>query len=270
MRTGPVLAAFRRMFGQTPAGEPLAYPGLEGGQVVYAVGDIHGRADLLAMVFEAIDHDIAHDDAAGHGARDIVEIYLGDYVDRGPQSRLVIDMLIERRHDHHAVCIAGNHEAVFFGLLRGEGAYADWAPLGGRETVLSYGLTPGDLAAMAPAEQLAALTAAVPEDHRRFFASLVLNRVVGPYTFVHAGIRPGVPIEEQSARDLMWIRRDFIDKDVALDTIVVHGHTPMPEPDFRPYRINIDTGAYASGRLTCLKIDAEGPLVLLTTGAPTG
>lgn len=260
-----MLRELKRIFGRSGAGLSPHYPGLPDGQVVYAIGDIHGRADLLAGVFAAIDEDISTDRAAGSMAAPL-EIYLGDYVDRGPQSRQVIDMLIARQAERRATFLAGNHESVFFRLLRGEGTYEDWTPLGGRETLLSYGLAPPDLVAMAPAERLAALQAAVPEAHRAFFASLALSLSVGPYVFVHAGIRPDVPMEEQSARDLLWIRRDFLDAEQPLGAIVVHGHTPVPEPDFRPYRINIDTGAYMTNRLTCLKIDGGGPLVLTGHG----
>lgn len=262
-----MLGALKRIFGRPGQGAMPDYPGLQDNLVVYAIGDIHGRADLLAGVFAVIDEDVAADREAG-GTHETLEIYLGDYVDRGPQSAQVVDMLIERRDSRRAVFLAGNHESVFFGLLRGEGTYEDWAPLGGRETLLSYGLAPADIAALAPAERLAALQAAVPEAHRAFFAALVLSRVVGPYAFVHAGIRPDVPIEAQSARDLLWIRREFLDCDRPFGAIVIHGHTPVPEPDFRPYRINIDTGAYMTNRLTCLKIDAIGPVIL--TGAGDG
>jgi serine/threonine protein phosphatase 1 len=269
---GPfVLAALKRIFGRpAPAAGQPTYPGLPDNRVVYAVGDIHGRADLLAATFAAIDDDVAADRAGG-ATHETLEIYLGDYVDRGPQSRQVVDLLIERKRTRRMVCLAGNHESVFFRLLRGEATFDDWSPLGGRETLMSYSLSPTGLMALEPAARLAALHAAVPEAHRAFFAALTLSRVVGPYVFVHAGIRPAVPIEAQNPRDLMWIRREFLDCEAPLGAIVVHGHTPVPEPDFRPYRINIDTGAYMTGRLTCLKIDAEGPLVLGGTAAnPSG
>jgi serine/threonine protein phosphatase 1 len=237
---------------------------------VYAIGDIHGRADLLIATFAAIDSDRKTDEARGIDPRLVTEVYLGDYVDRGSHSRQVIDLLIERQRQRSIVCLAGNHESVFFDLLSGNGAYEEWLPFGGRETILSYGLSPTDLAAMSAADRLTAIQTAVPTEHRSFLASLVLSWTTGEYVFVHAGVRPGVTIEDQSPRDLLWIRGQFLDSEVSLGAIVVHGHTPVAEPDFRRYRINIDTGAYLSGRLTCMKIDAEGPVLLPTSPRTAG
>lgn len=257
-----MIGVLRRFLGRAGSARSTAsYPGLPDGRVVYAIGDLHGRADLLAQTFAAIDADRQY-----APEREVSEIYLGDYIDRGPESARVLDMLIARRQRAGVLCLAGNHESVLLDLLNGRGDYEAWAALGGRETLLSYGLSPVEHAALAERERREALRQAVPAAHVAFLATLLLSHHNGPYFFAHAGIRPGVALDAQTPRDLLWIRRAFLDFDGALPAIVVHGHTPTPEPAFCAYRINIDTGAYMTNRLTCLRIDAHGPALLDTAG----
>lgn len=220
---------------------------------VYAVGDIHGRADLLEEVLKRIDADLARSPPQGS-----IEIFLGDYIDRGPASRQVLDRLIERQNAGRSVFLKGNHETYMIDFAANPLIFDEWKRLGGLETLLSYGLAPS--AAPGPAEQIqlaAAFQRALPESHRRFLDSLKLSYTCGDYFFVHAGIRPGIPLKEQHESDLLWIRRDFLLSDQDFSKIIVHGHSRTPEPDIRPNRINIDTGAYTTGRLTCLVLEND-------------
>ncbi len=224
------------------------------GTRLYVVGDIHGRADLLARVQEMIQRD-----AENAPERRKVVVYLGDYVDRGPHSAQVIDRLIERPLSAadaavEEVHLIGNHEAMMLSFLDDPREGPLWLLNGGDATMASYGL---DLAA--PGARLGsldalseALRAAVPAPHRRFLAELAYWHREGGYLMVHAGIRPGVPVEQQSARDLLWIRGEFLESDVDHGVMVVHGHTIVERPQVRPNRIGIDTGARFTGCLTCL------------------
>jgi serine/threonine protein phosphatase 1 len=217
---------------------------------VYAVGDIHGRADLLTGVFDRIDADRA----ASPPCR-VIEIYLGDLIDRGPASRGVIDLLIERGSRREIVCLKGNHEDLALRFLVDPSLFGTWTKLGGRETLMSYGLTPL-VRGLDEQEALArAFGAALPPAHRSFLMALPVFHACGDFLFVHAGIKPGVAFERQREIDLLWIRDEFLDWDAPFEKMIVHGHTPVLEADFRHNRINIDTGAYATGKLTCLRIE---------------
>jgi serine/threonine protein phosphatase 1 len=220
---------------------------------IYAIGDVHGRADLLDQILERIDTQLAADPICRP-----VEIYLGDYIDRGPASREVLDRLIARSQERETVCLKGNHETYVDGFLSNPAIFNEWRHLGGLETLLSYGLTPA--ANMGWAEQTrtaAAFRQAIPESHHRFLAGLISSFTCGDYFFVHAGVRPGIPLQKQHEEDLLWIRQDFLLCEENFSKIVVHGHTPVREPDIRPNRINIDTGAYATGQLTCLILEGN-------------
>ena len=246
------------MFGWFKAGAaPLSeYPTLPAGERIYAVGDIHGRSDLLDRLHRAIDADKA-------GTSDVAtEIYLGDYVDRGPDSAGVIDRLLRRSATTATVRLRGNHEALFDGFLAGSVDPDEWRPVGGFETLLSYGL---DVRSLAHAPRQIWVDAArdvVPREHRAFLSGLDVAFAAYGYYFAHAGIRPGIPLDDQAVDDLLWIRDAFLGDGRDHGAIVVHGHTPMMEPEFRPNRINLDTGAYATGRLTCLMIDRHGPRLI--------
>lgn len=243
----------------------LEYPGLSEGLVVYAVGDVHGRSDLLADLHEAIDAE-----PRPPGTLEI-EVYLGDYVDRGPDSRGVVDLLIERAARRRLVLLRGNHEIFFERFLAGGLSPHAWCRFGGEATLLSYGIDPADLAGAAAEEWIAAARRRIPPSHVAFLNALTRSFSVEGYFFAHAGIRPGTPLEDQSVDDLCWIRSEFLSDERDFGAVVVHGHTPTILPEFRHNRIDVDTGAYATDCLTCLVIDGTGPGALLQsfTGAPT-
>jgi serine/threonine protein phosphatase 1 len=220
---------------------------------IYAIGDVHGRADLLARVLAGIDADVA-----AYPALRVVEVLLGDYIDRGPQSREVLDMLVARSQRRRMVCLKGNHETYIPDFLRNPAILEQWRHFGGLETLISYGVTPFINTDQQRQRELAgAFLRALPEGHRRFLAGLKTSFACGDYFFVHAGVRPGIPLSQQHERDLLWIREDFLLHEESFGKIVIHGHTPVAEPDIRPNRINIDTGAYATGHLTCLVLEGE-------------
>jgi serine/threonine protein phosphatase 1 len=225
-------------------------PSLPEGVRVYAVGDIHGRADLLADLFNRIDADRANSPPIR-----AIEIYLGDLIDRGPASRTVIDLLTERQERRQIVCLKGNHEELALRFLADPSLFGTWARLGGRETLMSYGLTPRVRNFDEEAALARAFGSALPPGHRVFLTGLPVFYTSGDFLFVHAGIKPGVALDRQREIDLLWIRDEFLDWDAPFEKMVVHGHTPVLEPEFRSNRINIDTGAYATGKLTCLRIE---------------
>ena len=235
-----------------------AYPPGPEGRALYAIGDIHGRSDCLASAHALIDRDIAR-----LGRRDrAVEIYVGDYVDRGPDSKGVIDRLIERSGTTRMVLLRGNHEIVMESFLRGLTPFENWRNLGGLETILSYGVDARALLRRGGTIRPRDLAEKLPVSHIRFLSALENVRQVGRYCFVHAGLRPGVAVEKQSVEDLAWIREDFLNFAGDFGFIVVHGHTPVTAIELLPNRVNIDTGAYATNRLSVIRIDAQGLSVL--------
>lgn len=223
---------------------------------IYAVGDIHGRADLLVDAIARIDDDLAR-----RPIRHAVEVYLGDYIDRGPDSKTVIDLLSVRLVKHHAVCLRGNHEALMEDFLRDPVNRDPWLQLGGMQTLASYGinLRPG---IDTEADTRRRFWHAFPRAHEVFLQCLRYSFCCGDFLFVHAGIRPGIPIGQQNAHDLLWIRHEFLGSSQHHGKFVVHGHTPVPHPDIRQNRMNIDTGAWRSGTLTCVAIEGSAILVL--------
>jgi len=228
-------------------------PKVADGVRVYAIGDVHGRADLLEQVFARIDADLRSTPAARP-----IEVLLGDYVDRGPASRQVIERLIGRRGERETVCLKGNHETFVPEFLQDPATLPDWQRYGGLETLMSYGLTPARNAdAGARAELAAAFAQALPAAHLAFLRGLKPTFTCGDFFFVHAGVRPGVALAKQQESDLLWIREDFLLHEEPFGKIIVHGHTPVGQPDIRPNRINIDTGAYATNTLTCLVLEAD-------------
>jgi serine/threonine protein phosphatase 1 len=244
----------RRTAGRSDARSP--YPVLPKGRVVYAIGDIHGRSDLLDHIHATIDA------ASQHSDEEITEIYLGDYVDRGPDSRGVVERLISRRDRHDIVCLRGNHEEMFEAFLHGELLVEEWQPAGGIETLMSYGVDPRALAYAPNEAWLEAALRQVPASHHDFIVRLPDSHRIGDYFFAHAGVRPGVALDLQSTDDLLWIRDAFLGDRSDYGAVVVHGHTPTQEAEFHHNRINLDTGAYITSRLTCLRIDADGPQIL--------
>ena len=230
-----------------------AYPSIDAKTVIYAVGDIHGRADLLARMHEAIERDWR-----ARPAERRLEIYLGDYVDRGPDSAAVIAMLRARTRKSRLMPLSGNHEAMLLRFLDGRISDREWLDWGGAATALSYGVNPSKEAILS-----AALSRAVPLDDVRFLRAMRPSFRYGPYFFAHAGVLPGKPLEEQVPDDLLWIRKPFLDHAGPFGAVVVHGHTPNAEPEFKPNRINLDTGAYATHCLTCLRIDSRGAALVV-------
>jgi Calcineurin-like phosphoesterase len=228
-------------------------PRLPEGVRIYAIGDIHGRLDLLGQLMSRIDANLSKNPVGR-----AIEVYLGDYIDRGPASRQVIDRLIERSHKRNTVFLKGNHETYVPEFIANPSILNDWRQYGGLETLMSYGLQPQINAD--PAEQIAlakALAFMLPRSHQEFFTRLPLCLICGDFFFVHAGVKPRVPFKHQREKDLLWIREDFLLFEHEFERVVVHGHTPVHEPDIRPNRINIDTGAYATGRLTCLVLERD-------------
>jgi serine/threonine protein phosphatase 1 len=233
--------------------EPPKKPRVPSGRRIYAVGDIHGRADLLSDLLMRIDDDLRTRPIA-----DSIQVFLGDYIDRGPNSRQVIDLLIARQQRCDVLFLKGNHEDCALQFLSDPTVLPEWQSIGGLNTLLSYGVMTTDRDDPKSQHKVStALRQAMPNSHRRFIEGLALSFACGDFFFVHAGARPGIPLQRQSQRDLLWIRDDFLLCEEDLGMIVVHGHTPMYKPDIRSNRINIDTGAYATGRLTCLVLEGD-------------
>jgi serine/threonine protein phosphatase 1 len=234
------------------ASSSLGHPALPQGHLLYAVGDIHGRLDLLQSMLDLIESD-----ASNHAAERRVLVFLGDYVDRGPDSRGVVERLIGGApQGFEAHFLKGNHEAILLDFLAEAWRLDHWLLNGGEATMRSYGIDTERLARIgAPAEVWRqAFAEALPGAHLRFFKNLQLSVSFGDYLFVHAGVRPGIPLNAQSEADLVWIRGPFLNHAEPFGKIVVHGHTPETEPVIRANRIGIDTGAVFSGRLTALKL----------------
>lgn len=229
------------------------YPAISDDHVLYAIGDIHGRADCLERAHRLIDRDRA---MIGHD-RPCTELYLGDYIDRGPRSKDVIDLLLARCRSRETVFLRGNHEIMASAVLEGEMSLDSWRPFGGAATLQSYGFTREEQRHEGP--WTAAMKARITPAHRAFLAGLIDYHRHEDYCFVHAGVRPDCALAAQSQDDLAWIRHDFLAHRGDFGFVVVHGHTPVDDIDFRQNRINIDTGAYSTGRLTVLKIDEDGP-----------
>ena len=220
---------------------------------IYAIGDIHGRPDLLDSVLARIDSDMDADPAPN-----AIRIFLGDYIDRGPDSKRVLDQLVNCCLTQPTVCLMGNHEAFLREFLENPHVLPVWRRCGGQETLLSYGLVPKTETDPQDRRELAAeLDRTLPSTHREFLSGLQPYFICGDFFFVHAGVRPGVCLTKQSEDDLLWIREDFLLSKANFGKVVVHGHTPVLEPDVRSNRINIDTGAYATGRLTCLVLEND-------------
>jgi serine/threonine protein phosphatase 1 len=214
---------------------------------------LHGRSDLLDGVLLRIDSDLA-----ANPVHRPIHVFLGDYVDRGPDSYGVLDRLIERGQTHEAVFLKGNHELFLLEFLRDPGKLNQWRQFGGLDTLMSYGVAPTFNATEAELDLLAdALFQAMPVRHRDFLRRLETSFSCGDYFFVHAGVRPQLPLDQQREEDLLWIRDEFLRYEHDFGKIVVHGHTPVDEPEIRSNRINIDTGAYATGKLTCLVLERD-------------
>lgn len=231
---------------------------------IYAVGDIHGRHDLLGTMNQRILEDARQRQAT---SRQIV--YLGDYVSRGIDSRRVVDMVLAPPYAGFSkICLKGNHEDLLLRFLAGDfDAGRHWFDHDGLGTLAHYGVTIRDTDARNDSnmallrEQFAA---ALPAPHLDFFCSLQVSHHAGGYYFVHAGIRPGVPLPRQSAADCMWMREPFLSSDADHGAVIVHGHSISEQVVLRSNRIGIDTAAYRTGTLTCLVLDGVTRTVLQT------
>lgn len=221
------------------------------GERIYAIGDVHGRADCLDALLAQIDID----DAARGAARTRL-VFLGDLVDRGAGSRDVIERVMAEAH--RSEFIIGNHEEVMIRAWEGERESVKlFHRIGGRETVLSYGVDEHEYDRLGFDELTQLIAARIPPEHIAFLRRFADHYRSGDYLFVHAGIRPGVALHEQASSDLRWIRRDFLDDRRDHGVMVIHGHTVVADVDEQPNRIGIDTGAYASGTLTALGIEGS-------------
>jgi serine/threonine protein phosphatase 1 len=235
---------------------PIALPQAKvpNGVRIYAVGDLHGRHDLLLQLFEKIEADAR---LAPEPQKEL--IFLGDYIDRGLHVKQTLDWLMEfdarpEAKRYRLTCLGGNHEVLLLNFLRNPELGQTWLENGANETFLSFGIK---LSSLHPrpetfqhlSEQLAAKLAGPYFD---FLSNRPLARTVGDYFFTHAGVDPDKPLTKQKSQDLLWIRDKFLQSPKLFDKIIIHGHTISPQPEQRPNRIGIDTGAYATGRLTCL------------------
>lgn len=222
------------------------------GERLYAIGDIHGRLDLFDSLVGMIE-----DDNAQRGAAKVTVLLLGDLIDRGPDSRRVVERAMgwdEKFADLQ--CLLGNHEASMLAVLDGQTRwFGSWLGYGGYETLQSYGVGAGILANGDEEAIIAAAGQAVPQSHRDWLENCPHSLRNGDYVFVHAGIRPGIAIDDQQTKDLLWIRGEFLDSSADHGAMIVHGHSITPDVDEKPNRIGIDTGAYFSEKLTALGVE---------------
>jgi len=230
----------------------------------YAVGDIHGRLDLLDQLLAEI-----HAQLARRPAHKVLLVFVGDLIDRGPSSAEVIERLRTYRRDGvKTMFLLGNHEEVLLRILGGEAELiTKWRWFGGAECLKSYGVDPSQLTGRSEQEALEIVRNAIPKEHKEFLESFVDTCRFGDYLFVHAGIRPGVEVDQQRQTDLRWIREPFLLDDTDHGFVVVHGHTISPEVELMPNRIGIDTGAYRTGVLTALAIEGSRTWFLQTHSA---
>lgn len=251
---------FKNFFGGADA---RTQPHVPEGVRIYAVGDIHGRLDLLELLSDRIRQDLER-----RPVDSSIEIYIGDYTDRGPDSRAVIDYLAsDRRVCDRRVCLKGNHDKIFLTFLEDASVLIDWRDLGGLETLYSYGVSPPmSRDPEQAADCQARLLSVIPDAHVAFLRELPLKAEIGNYLFVHAGIDPDKDLEQQDESDLLWIRDPFLSCRRDFGVIVVHGHTPKSQYEHLPNRINVDTGAVFSGRLTCVVLEGDS-IRFLQTGS---
>ena len=236
----------------TRAEKQTALPAIPEGRRVYAVGDIHGCLSLFDKLLAKLDED-----NEARAAADVTLILLGDLVDRGPESAGVVERAIQLQSTGGDVrWLLGNHEEVFLKALSGDpSAMRYFVRIGGGPTIHSYGLDGDEYLGMSFEELAEAFPRLVPDKHRRFLETAEEMIAIGDYVFVHAGIRPGVPLDSQRPSDLRWIRDDFLEDGSDHGCVVVHGHTIFDEVQERTNRIGIDTGAYATGRLTAIGLE---------------
>ncbi|WP_296746161.1 metallophosphoesterase [Mesorhizobium sp.] len=234
---------------------------------LYAIGDVHGRHDLLAAMHRRIESQLEYAPAS-----DWRIIHLGDYVDRGPDSRSVLDFLIEaRKRDPRNIMLAGNHDIGMLDFLANAEPDGLFMNYGGVQTAQSYGVDlVRDAQWFGKAEAIGrghmTLVKAVPPGHIDFLRSLPFSVSFGDFFFCHAGIRPGVPLDRQNQHDLIWIRDAFHDHTGLYPKVIVHGHTPVPEAEVKANRVNVDTLAWQSGMLSALAINGGDKRIIDVQG----
>lgn len=250
-------AGISRLWKKPPRPDPTP-----GGRLVYAIGDVHGRADLLSQLTQTIIKD-AETQASAHPP---VLIFVGDYIDRGADSKGVIDQVIALAASERFELrmLKGNHEEALLNFLQDAKFGPTWGDFGGLQTLMSYGVTPPNRRTNVEDWEAAreAFGLALPKSHQAFLARLELVADYGDYLFVHAGVRPGVSLQDQTEHDLLWIRDDFLEARGPFGAVIVHGHTPKPEPFLGANRIGIDTGAYATGVLTAVRLKDGERLII--------
>lgn len=239
-------------------------PSTESGDRVYAIGDIHGRYDLLTSLMDQIGEHAG----ALPPSRSLHIVMLGDIIDRGPQSAAALELLYDlQKTSDRVVVLLGNHEEAMLQALEGSTeSLRGWMNVGGDATVRSFGLDPYQRDDD-PRDYIRKLRAAVPREWVAWLKRLPLFARSGDYFFCHAGIRPGVALRRQTRSDLLWIREDFLDDEADHGAVIVHGHSIEPEVTIRANRIGIDTGAYRTGVLTALYLEGEQRGVISTQAA---
>jgi serine/threonine protein phosphatase 1 len=231
-------------------GRKASVPATSRGTRVYAIGDIHGRLDLFQQLLRQLKADVG-----SRASRSTRIVLLGDLIDRGPQSRQVLELakLMQRNNQGRVVVLCGNHEDL---LLASADGHADaqrlWMECGGDATLRSYGLDPVEFVKLSPEKRAFTLQKHVGPDMLRWLAGLPTRWRNGDYFFCHAGVRPGVPLEQQKREDLLWIRHEFLESRRHHGAVVVHGHSEAGDVDVTSNRIGVDTGAYRSGELTAV------------------
>lgn len=256
-----MLNSLKNLFRAQP--ERTAPASLPAGERVYAIGDIHGRLDLFEELVRAVEADDTARPAAS-----TTFILLGDLIDRGPDSRAVVERVMALTASGGDVrCLKGNHEEAFIRVAQGDvRALPVFRRMGGETTLASYGLSPALFRVMTDQEIVKWIGSHLPRAHIDFLDALPDSIAIGDYLFVHAGIRPGVPIKDQSPADLRWIRREFLDHRGPHSHMIIHGHSISPDVDERAGRIGIDTGAFLSGRLTAIGLEGRDRWFLQTIG----
>ncbi|MFM9937279.1 MAG: metallophosphoesterase [Novosphingobium sp.] len=256
-----MLKMFRSLFEGRQEADPITR--IPDGQRVYAIGDIHGRCDLLCRMIARIEAD-----EAGRDVADTSVILLGDLVDRGPDSAGVIATVREWSKRRRVRILAGNHEEMFLGSFDREETLRHFLRHGGKETLLSYPISEEDYTHATLEELRALMHRAIPPEDIAFMQAMEDRIQIGDYLFVHAGIRPGVAIKDQRISDLRWIRGEFIEATAPRDFVVVHGHTITEAPDVLPLRIGLDTGAFASGQLSAIGLEGTARWLISVQGEP--
>jgi serine/threonine protein phosphatase 1 len=227
---------------------------------LYVIGDIHGRIDLLDRMADLIADDLELGDADS-----ALTVTVGDYLDRGPNAKAVLDRLIRNPFPTDFLALRGNHEELLLTFLRDASTGPLWRQFGGAETLHSYGLASQRVLSDRNYPLLASdLAAAIPQEHLVFLDTLQSSLNIGKFYICHAGVRPGIPLAAQSDDDLLWIRSPFLQTTANFGKIIVHGHTPVKTPEVKPNRLNIDTGAYLTGILSCAVLEGESIRFLAT------